>query len=229
MNGGSRYACGRDPAGQLPTSRTMSERAPSTQGSSNVARGRYRTQVCQVGGSGPVGGQVSDHSSGRWSKLFQKAKGARASSGRQLLAAAQLVRTRHVRGRHVLVLEAGDLADRPHHGVEHRPVRAGSSRRVARARCGPTATTSPSGRPARTRPPTGSGRRSWRAGPTRSRRRRPAGRWRRRSRRRVPRSPSPDGRRPCSGPRRPAATAVCSSMSPMRMRPVTPTAAASAP
>ena len=39
MYGGSRYMCGREPAGQLPTSSTMSVRAASTHGSSKVAVG----------------------------------------------------------------------------------------------------------------------------------------------------------------------------------------------
>ena len=75
MKGGSRCACGREPAGQLPTSSTMSERAASTQGSSKVAVGRQRTQVRQVGGSGPGGGHCRDHSIRRWSKLSQNGHG----------------------------------------------------------------------------------------------------------------------------------------------------------
>src|ERR1700677_2330689 len=83
MNGGSRYMCGRTPAGQLPTSSTMSERAASTQGSSKVAVGRGRTQARQVGGCGPGGGHSSDQTRGRWSKLSQKGIGGRTSSGRR--------------------------------------------------------------------------------------------------------------------------------------------------
>ena len=82
MNGGSRYMCGREPAGQLPTSSTISERAASTHGSSKVAVGRGRTQARHVGGCGPGGGHSSDQTRGRWSKLSQKAIGGRTSSGR---------------------------------------------------------------------------------------------------------------------------------------------------
>ena len=79
MYGGSRCACGREPAGQLPTSSTIRERAASTHGSSNVAAGVQRTHVRQVGGSGPGGGHVADHSIIRWSKLRQKGNGGRSS------------------------------------------------------------------------------------------------------------------------------------------------------
>ncbi len=120
MNGGSRYMCGREPAGQLPTSSTISERAASTHGSSKVAVGRGRTQARHVGGCGPDGGHSSDQTRGRWSKLSQKAHRRSHVVRPQLGPSWQRLGIGHVGRIDVLVLEPLHLADRPHHCVEHR-------------------------------------------------------------------------------------------------------------
>ncbi len=121
MSGGSRYAWGREPAGQLPTSRTMSDRADVhprvvEHRSRRAAHPRPPCRRERAGGRPAL--RPLDHT---LIEVAPEREHGPVLAGKRRRPRRQRVGIWHVRRVQVLVLEALDVAHGPHHGVEHRP------------------------------------------------------------------------------------------------------------